>query len=66
MALFRLLIVHGRVLLDHGRAGAENGRKGKEEPADRCSIAAADEAGEDRDGAAEREPILVSAALSER
>jgi hypothetical protein len=43
------------MLLDQGGTSAEDGRKGEKEASDECSIAAADKAGEDGRGAAERE-----------
>ena len=53
------------MLLDQRGAGAEDGGKGEKETPDRCSIAAADEAGEDGRGAAKREAdqIFVPAAF---
>jgi hypothetical protein len=53
------------LFLNQGRARAEYGRKGEKEATDECSIAAADEAGEDGRGAAEREadPDIRTAVL---
>jgi hypothetical protein len=47
------------MLLDQRRAGAEDGGKSEKEATDRRSITAADEAGEDRRGAAEGEADQV-------
>ena len=56
------------MLLNQCRARAEYGRKGEKEATDECSIAAADEAGEDGGAAAEHEAnqIFVPASFLER
>src|SRR5258707_5172785 len=56
------------MLLNQRRAGAEDGRKGEKETSDGYSITAADEAGENRRGAAERKAhqVFVPAAFPQR
>jgi hypothetical protein len=64
----RLALAANFMLLDQGGTSAEDGRKGEKEASDECSIAAADEAGEDGRGATERKTgqVFVPAAFLER
>jgi hypothetical protein len=56
------------MFLDQRRTRAENGRKGQKNAANEWSVAAADEAGEDSHGTAEREPdqIFVPASFLQK